>query len=421
MRRSLGRFELAQALTDEYSPLNAVVVVRLMPGLGRGELRRALDALRQRHPLLGVHLVRAGRGWAFESAATPEIPATLLARNGDDHWKEVAENELDRRFDAAVGPLARLTLLEDGDGCDLVLTFLHVIMDATSGARVVHELLELAVDPELELARRAPVEPIEERFPAPYQGLGRAFRTTIFVARQLADEAVFRWHMRGQRRPPIEPRARNRVLTFELPPEATRELVRRSRRERVTLASVVDAAALVAVAERLYGGRVLPLRSLAFPNLRPHLRPPVDDEDLASCFVLMRLQTRVDPRRGLWDLARRLNARTAAVLRRGDKYAAALLSPHVMRSILRAGTRRMAHTAVSYTGPLGLAPAYGGRRLRELHAFVSNIPLGPELTAQVRLAEGRLVWDVAYLDADFDRAAAEAIAADVVRILTAAA
>lgn len=419
MHRPVGRFELAQILTDAAAPLNAVVVVRLTPGPERDALRRALDVLRRRHPFLGVHLVRNPGGYAFADAGTPEIPVVHLERLGDDHWLDVVEHELNTRFDVGTGPLLRLTCVEDDSGCDLVLTFQHAIMDATSAARLLHVLLEGCADPDVDVAPRTPVPPIEERFPAAFRGFGRAWRTAPFMARQLADEAVYRWRMRGARRPPIAAGAQNRVLTFELEPAATRALVRRSRRERVSLASVAGAAALLAVAARLYGGRRLPLRSLAFPNLRPHLRPKVDDEDLASCFVLMRLQTPVDPGGGLWPLARRLNAQTAAALGRGDKYLAAYLSPHLMRYLFAAASQRMAQTAVSYTGSPGLAPAYGDMRVLGLHAFVSDIPLGPEFTAQVRLAGGRLAWDVVYLDTDFDRAAAAALAADVRALLTA--
>jgi len=418
MHRPLGRFELAQVLTDAAAPLNAVVVVRLAPGPGREDLRRSLDVLRGRHPFLGVHLVRSRRGYAFADGGTPEIPVVHLARRGEEHWRDVAEHELNKRFDVERGPLLRLTCVEDADGCDLVLTFQHAIMDATSATRLLHELLELCADSDADVEPRAPLPPIEERFPAAFRGFGRRWRTALFMARQLADEAVYRRRMRGARRPPIAAAASNRVLTFELSPDQTRALVRRSRRERVSLASVAGAAALLALAERLYGGRRLPLRSLAFPNLRPHLRPRVEDADLASCFVLMRLQTSVDPREGLWPLARRLNAQTAAALRRGDKYLAAYLSPHLMRWLLRAGSQRMAQTAVSYTGSLELAPAYGETRVLGLHAFVSDIPLGPEFTAQVRLAGARLAWDVVYLDADFERPEAAALAEGVRAWLT---
>ena len=56
-----------------------------------------------------------------------------------------------------------------------------------------------------------------------------------------------------------------------------------------------------------------------------------------------------------------------------------------------------------------------GPRVRELHAFVSNFPKGPEYTAQARIHRRRLVWDVVYLDVDMGAEEAEAITRDMVR------
>jgi len=104
------------------------------------------------------------------------------------------------------------------------------------------------------------------------------------------------------------------------------------------------------------------------------------------------------------------HAATLAQLREAGESLVDIHGQHAHQSLLRAASQRMAQTAVSYTSSPGLAPAYGDVRVLGLHAFVSDIPLGPEFTAQVRLADGRLAWDVVYLDADFDREAAAALA-----------
>ncbi len=43
--------------------------------------------------------------------------------------------------------------------------------------------------------------------------------------------------------------------------------------------------------------------------------------------------------------------------------------------------------------------------------------MGPEYTAQVRLADGRLWWDVVYLDADLDRRAAGTLGGEIRSLL----
>lgn len=417
MRRKLGRFELAQVLTDDHAPLNAVVVVGLESGPDPEAIRRSLAALQRRHLALSARV----RNYTLECGEAPEIPLATQRRTGGDDWRRVVEEELGRRFDLATGPLLRLVYLragENGGRAELVLTFQHVVMDATSGARLVHELLASCAAPDAGGGEPRPLPPpIETRFPAPFRGPRRLLSLAAFAACQAAGELAHRWRMRGVALPSVDSGARNRIDAFQLSRDATRALVRRSRRERVSLGSALGAAMLLAVDRRLYGGRPLPARTIVFPNLRPYLVPPLADGDLASCFVLLRLAVAVDPSQDLWNLARRLNDATRRALRRGDKYSAALLAPWLMRASLRSARWRLAQTALSYSGRLELAPSYGATQVEELHAFVSNIPVGPEYTAQVRLADGCLWWDVVYLDKDLDRAAAAAVAAEVRSLL----
>ena len=164
--------------------------------------------------------------------------------------------------------------------------------------------------------------------------------------------------------------------------------------------SAIGAAALLAVAQHLYPGEDRLLRGLFFADLRPYVRPRPAPHDLGAYFAMMPLTVGVEPARGFWPLAGEVHERSYAALKRGDKLAAPLLAPTLMRTLLRSGRDRMAATGISYTGPVRLAASYGTTRLLALHAFVSNIDLGPELSAQVRLHDGRLTWDFAYLASD---------------------
>lgn len=419
--RRLGRFELAQVLTDRMAPLNAVVAVRLRRGPEPPLIEDAARAAGRRHPLLGVRIVESGAVLAFDPEGVPEVPVTAIERQGEEHWKAVAEEELNRRFDLSRGPLLRLSYLwpSSGEESDLVLSFQHAVMDATSGVRLVGELLRRCAG-ELGGGDRRPVPPpVETLFPPPFRGPRRLAKLVSFAARAMAGEVVGRWGSRGRNLPPVRLDAGNRILTFAMTREETGSLVRRSRRCRVPLASVLGAAVQLAVARRYPGrGRRPALRSVIFPDLRPYLRPAPEDEDLTCCFALVRTVTRFDPARGVWDLARQLGEETRRALSRGDKFAAALLSPLLMRAALRSRGRRMAETALSYTGSLGLAADYGRTALDGLHAFVSNVPIGPVFTASARLDRGELVWDAVYLDTDLDRGEACELAGEIRDLLT---
>ncbi len=419
MRRPLGAFETALTLSDEHAPLNAVGVLRLAGGPETEALRRALTALRERHPLLRARIAREGRGYAYEWGDDAGAVALRRAeRDGEDAWVREAETELSHRLDTARGPLWRCVYLPGGNGgeCEILLTFHHAIMDASSAVSLCRELLAAASGEGLTGRERARLEAAESYFPPAFRGWRRRLQLGRFALRMLRAEIADRRRARGRWHPPPVGPARCRTLSFQLSEDETAALVRRARRRRLTLNSVLDAAMLLAVARHLYPGESLPLRHLVFADLRPYLEPPVPDEDLGSYFAMLRFTTRVSPKRELFALAGEINAEVRAAGKRGDKYASALTSAATMRGLIRLGTQRMAATALSYTGAARLDPG-GPFRVRGLHAFVSNFPLGPEYTAQVRLFAGRLWWDILYLDTELDPAAARRIADEIRALL----
>ncbi len=440
MGRKLGAFESALTLSDEHAPLNVVAVLRLATGPSPEALRWALDALRRRHPLLRARITKRGGGYVFDRGRGDAVALRLAERDGSRAWVREVEAELGERIDLARAPI-RCVYLASGSECEIVLTFHHAIMDAASAINLCRELLAASAaadaghDPEIG-EPLALLPAAEELFPPACQGWRRRLRIGRFVLRQLGAEVADRWRAGGAWHPPPPGATRSRILCFELSEAETASLVRRSRRRRLTLHSLFDAAILLAVARRLYPGRNLPLRHLTFANLRPYLRPPVAAANLGACFAMLRFSSTVAPDRGLWDLAQEINARVHAANRRGDKYAFSLTSAAVMRHLIRSGRERMAATAISYTGAVRLGPSSRRRAdnaddasrqgragdegrfpVQGLHAFVASFRLGPEYTAQVRLWAGRIWWDILYLEPDLDEAAAQGLADEIRSLL----
>lgn len=428
MGRKLGAFESALTLSDEHVPLNVVVVLRLAAGPSPEALRRALDALQQRHPLLRVRIVQRGGGYTFDRGRGAAVALRLTEREDSRAWVAEAEAELGERIDLAGVPMRCVYLTADR-ACEILLTFHHAIMDATSAVNLCRELLAAgaAADAGGDPTIGEPLTPLpaaEGLFPSDYQGWRRRLRIGRFLLRQLGAEIAERRGGGGAWHPPPTGPTRNRVLCFQLSEAETASLVRRSRRRRLTLHSVFDAAILLAVARQLYPEQSLPLRHLTFANLRPYLRPPVADHHLGAYFAMLRFSSPVAPDRELWDLARGINTRVHAANRRGDKYAFSLTSTAVMRHLIRTGGQRMAATAISYAGAVRLGTSSRGHGhdegpfpVRGLHAFVANFRLGPEYTAQVRLWAGRIWWDILYLEPELDEAAARRLADEIRNLL----
>jgi hypothetical protein len=425
MRRPLGGFESAEAWTGESFAYNAVAVVRLSGGLSAERLAAALAEVQRRHPLLRVRLERRGGRWFFATAAGA-VPLRRVERDGDERWRAVVEEELDRRLETDCAPLARCCLVAlagDDGACELVLVLHHAIADAASAATICRELLTLCGGGSLApVEERAALPPAPDTlFPPRFHGLARYPALAAFLARRLAEEVAYLWRSRGARSAAPAGPAHCRILPVALGEAATRALVRGCRRHRVPLNSALNAALLLAVQEHRYGGRALPLRYFAFADLRPYLEPPPPPETVASYLTTMRFTLGVGRGEGFWQLAGRIGRQLLVSFRRGEKFLFCMTAAPLLRAIIRLRRMRFGSAAVSYTGPLSFPERFGGLEVRGFNAFVSNMPIGAEVTGLARLYRGRLWWDFVTLDADMDEAAARAIAADILRCLEEAA
>jgi hypothetical protein len=238
-----------------------------------------------------------------------------------------------------------------------------------------------------------------------------------FLVRQMADELGYRWNARGTRRPRVHKTGRCGIVCGDFGAADLETLVRASRRRRVTLHSVLNAAMLLSVQKRLYRGRAVPLRNFNFVSLRRYLDPPPADEQLGSYHTMLRYTIAIDTSDDIWGLAGRVNSNVHKGTKRGDKYCFFLTSAGMMRIILRQRRMRMGSTALAYTGATPVGPRIGEITVDGFHAFVSNLVLGPEYTAQARLFRGRLWWDAMYLDSDMDCAMATAITDEILERL----
>jgi len=119
-----------------------------------------------------------------------------------------------------------------------------------------------------------------------------------------------------------------------------------------------------------------------------------------------------------WNVARSVQDSTVRAARTGERYLAYSMSPGMMKMIFRTKAFRMGATALSYSGPLEVPESHGAFRVTGLHAFATNMTVGPEYTALVRLFRGELWWDIMYMDSDMDMTLARLIAADMETIVT---
>ena len=90
-----------------------------------------------------------------------------------------------------------------------------------------------------------------------------------------------------------------------------------------------------------------------------------------------------------------------------------------MNAVLKFRKQRMAHAAMAFMGTVDLDDHYGQTEITGLHSYVSNLVLGPVYTANTRLFQGQLWWDMIYLDCDMDQDTAKSLARKLIQLLSA--
>jgi len=425
MKRELGTFERALMIADNHAPFHSVSVIKLEGAPSPQIVRNALKVMQDHHPFLSVRLLEEQGHYHFATLVDPGLPFHVLPRWNDGHWVDVVEVEMGNRIDTSMSPLFRCTYLYDAthERAEIILTLHLTIADSASSARLMHELLKVCAsfrdEKTVPVSGQVPaVSPVETRFPLAYHGPRLSLRMLKYALAQLGDEISYRMQTRGKRIPPLHPKpTRGYILSIQLPEDLVDELSRRARLEKLTLNSVLNAAMLLAVNQELYAGQPVPMRTFSFANLRPYVKPPLSDKELASYISILRYTVPVEGGIDFWQLARDLHAKLYSSLKSGDKFVANLITEPLIKLVTRLKSFRVGATALNYNGAIPIQPSYSALKVTGVHAFVSAYDLGPELSAQALLFNDQLFWDFVYLDADMTRDEAIAITEEIRTIL----
>jgi hypothetical protein len=424
MKRELGTFERALFITDQHAPFHIVNVLRLEYAPPPQILRQALKVLQNHHPFLSSRLLHETGKYYLASLIEPGLPFHFLPRWNNDHWFQVAEVELGKRMDVSTGPLFRCTYLFDSNNSrgDIIFSFCHSIVDAASVSQLMSELLTTCAafmdQRTVTVYELPPTPPVESRFPASYRGLQLTMNMLGYAARQFADEVFYRLRTRGKRIPSLHMKPwHGRILSMQLSEELIEPFAQRARREGVTLNSALNAAMLLAVNRNLYAGQPVPMRTFTFADLRPYVKPPLSNDQLACYISMLRYTFSVSGGLDFWELARSLHEKFYSSFKSGDKFSAVVMAESLMKMVTRLKAFRMSATALNYNGAVPVQPNYEKIKVTGLHGFVSAYDLGPELSAQAQIFNGQLIWDFTYLDADMNQEEARGIIEEIKSIL----
>ena len=191
--REIGSLERLFFRYSERHPAHFLVAAEFDGILDDEVLRRALDAVQQRHPLLSVH-VEDHPSTRLSFCRAPAIaPIPLTVHHGTcSGWQKLAATELARPFDRSTAPLMRAALTTTPTSSVIVLTFDHTIADGISSIHVLDDLIAAYNGRQL---AKLPVPPTIEDL------IDRSLKDTAIPALPEPDErmtgadnaAAFRW------------------------------------------------------------------------------------------------------------------------------------------------------------------------------------------------------------------------------------
>jgi NRPS condensation-like uncharacterized protein len=411
MLRKLGIFERALLRSDQHLPFNVVGSLELENPPPPEKVHTALSLLQRRHPFLQAKIVNQ----TIELLPNSIIVFNVIQRQNDTQWMDIVENEMNTRLELSTG-LFRVNYLYQERRAELILTFHHTIIDATSGMNLINELMSACAS-ELELPALDVTPAAEMRFPPAYQGWRGVLAQMKYMAGQMGDEISYQWRMRGKRKAPVHLGGRGFINTMSLPESLVDKLSRGCRREKITLNSLLQAALMLAVNRVIYHSQALPMRIFSFSDLRPYTIPPTAPVELGNYITMMRYTIDAPAEKNIWQVAREIHIKIYHSLKSGEKFSAELLSETLMKMIISMKSARMAVTAINYSGLVNLDLHHSDIRVLGLHAFNSSLDLGPEVGSQARLFNNRLIWDFMFLESDMNRESAAKILEVVYLIL----
>ncbi len=311
--RALDPAERYFWLLGHVANMNLVMLAELECRVEPADLRRALDALQRRHPLLraGVE-VRDGEPVFVEAAA--EIALGDPTAPGDG----ASFRSLVERPFAASGPLARCVYAPAAgeDRSTVALVVHHALVDARAGVRALQHMLGWIDAGDGGPGVRGSVPPpLHERFPAALRSPRAAVGvlSTIRAERDgQAEPAAFACHAGAAART-------SRYARLVLPPAAVRRLVEAARAEGTSVTGAIAAAVLQSAAALDGAGEDRTI-CLAVPtDLRSRVEPPIAADDVVVAIGLLctpyRVCAETEP-----TLARDIGEQVAREVARGESH-----------------------------------------------------------------------------------------------------
>ena len=385
VERKLGLIENLFHIIHDIGGMIDVNIARIEGDIETNILRKALDLLQNRHPMLRVRIIELADCAYFSSQEIKKIPLRTITKTNENQWLEIAEEELHQKFSDEFTPLCRITLLKSSlsNGIsEIVATFHHAITDGLSCMNFIDELLfyyqKIAAGEKITEAIALPYfSPIEQTLAPSFVDLNDIEKSE---SKNLQEPPVPKLIIETEA-PPNQRRTRlvKRIITSE----TIFNLKQRCKQQKTTVHGALSAAMLFGATSISTFNEPIHLSCSSNINLRKYSKPEIDPNYI-GCFVssvenIHSLTKNID----FWDLARECKKQVNSSINEtinnliDGKRFANINRLSMRKSLEKNSTGRIKTINISNRGKFDLAKSYGKLKIKEIYFTVGQHLFGP--------------------------------------------
>ena len=320
-------------------PLNVVMVVRIRGHVDLGTMRSAVEKLRARHALLAVRVTidEDNIAW-YTTKDVPALPLREIERKTDSQWLDVALEEYKTSFPMGSGPLVRFALVHSDKVSELIICGHHAICDGISLAYLIRDILKYLATPSDSVEQLSLPPAVDfDTVPNPPKKNFIAKAVISLINRAWRKKSLrFNFNsMKQLQKRYWQENADIRLLAWQLSESETARLVKRCRKEVITVNSVLWAAFLVAQ-DRVQGSdELFRNRAGLAISTREKLKVPVG-ESFGFYASSHRVILKKYQGKSFWDAARTVHEQLKRSIESADPFKmllATLLAPTLIDSL----------------------------------------------------------------------------------------